>query len=201
MTAYFDTHHDLVAGIAREISALGEDGAVVAGVLEKLDAAEAKLVFDVTLAAEWPGCPENIRDAIHRTVLRHGIQAQPPGVHGPDYGDLAAMARGLENMGSDLHTIFHALGSRRLEHFTDDPRTPLHSLFGAGEVRREGMCPVPIRYWRAQLEGWEPSDRATTVEALGQRAHAYALGKTGDPAKAEQARLEVVAALAVEATT
>lgn len=201
MTAYFDIFGEKVDSIRRKVRDIGTDAAYAAYAAkldEQLDKAEETILYDVTICVESPGCPEDIRDAAHRVLLRYSIQATPPGIEPPDYADLDGHAELLGRMGSDLHTVFHALGSRRLDNFTDDPRTPIRCLFGKGDERREGMLPPPVRYWRAQLQDFTAEEKAPTIATLGDRAHAYALRETGDAEKAEQARREMVAALMAE---
>ncbi len=151
---------------------------------------EQQVVRDVTLCAEWPGCPVLIRDAVHELVLRWAPNSQPPGVAGPDYEDEAAQARGLGRMVDALHSVFHDLAHCGVEGFSDDPRAPVWALAGAGDGRRAVMRPVPLDYWVKQVRfaGLDPDEDFPMFAAVGQQARDHALycDKTMDEADAER---------------
>lgn len=196
MTAYFDSVGAELNAIARHLVANVPPESYEHATQEKLQEIENRVVFDVTLCAEWEGCPEDIRDAIHRNVLRFSPEAQPPGVHGPDYEDQQSYVRGVSQMCSNFHDIFHALAHRHLEAFSDNPKAPVRGLFGKGDDRRTRMCPVPVAYWRRSMEALEPEERGPQIQMLGQYAYDHAFGETKDAVKAEAARAETMAALA-----
>lgn len=105
---------------------------------------ELKLVWDITLCVESPGCPEDIRDAAYRIMLRYGVHSLPStygfAADNPDVESEDDEYRSVGNMSTELHTTFHALAERGLEGFSDNPILPLRNLFGEGEARRLDMA-------------------------------------------------------------
>jgi hypothetical protein len=161
MTAYFDKRSSEVRDLLLALRADGETPAI----LEAIDDLDEMVLADVTKCAEWPAkgarpaCPEDIRLAIHRTVLLYSTQAQVFSVAAkwvcPDYADTEARLQGLDTMISRLHGIFHELGRRGLAGFNDSPRTPLLVLDDDGEAAREKLTAEMKRTTR----------RATTTAA------------------------------------
>lgn len=129
MTAYFDAKHEQVSAILKE----GEAG------YRKIAALEAELVWDVTLASEAPGFPEDLRDEINKLVLKYGAESLPVNAKGADYFSFEGHCAGINSLVWDLHTVFHDVAKRHLDGFSDDPRTPLRIIYARGEERREQM--------------------------------------------------------------
>ncbi len=138
MTAYFDSKHEDLAKLAAvDITALvGED---VSTHYRKLVELEGLIVWDVTLATEMPGFPEDLREQVHKLVLKYGTETQPVNSHGPEYEEFADHCKGINSLVWDLHTVFHEVAKRQLDGFSDDPRTPLRILYARGEEHREQM--------------------------------------------------------------
>ena len=145
MTTYFDNRANEASRIRRALAIEGETSAV----LDAIDNLDKAVVEDVSRVAEWPAkadrpaCPEDIRDAIHRTVLTFSQHAQtshaPSEWVCPDYEDTDAMLRGLETMISRLHDIFHALGRRGLVGYGDGPMMPMVNLQDDAVEAREAL--------------------------------------------------------------
>ncbi len=128
MTAYFDQKHSKL----RDIHVTDYEG---------LRTFEEEVVNDCMIAAEMPGMPADLRDAIHRTILDRAVNAQPMldnGMFhvGADPENMVHHIDCLNTLVWDLHTVFHEVGSRRLDRFSDDPRTPLRCLVPDGEARQ-----------------------------------------------------------------
>ena len=105
---------------------------------EGLKRIEHELVRDVTICAESPGCPEDIRDKIHALVLKYGVVSQPINAEPRDLSPRAHREE-LYRLSAELHGVFHTLCQRRLEDFSDNPRLPVLCLEGRGEARREAL--------------------------------------------------------------
>lgn len=140
MTAYFDSKHEQL----RRFDITRDD------VWRPIEEFELRLVWDVTLAAEWPGMPEDLRDAIHQCVLKYGIASQPlievdgdlRQRSGPSPDTLQEHVDLLHRFIWDLHSIFHEVAKRNPDGFSDSPEAPLRCLFSQGETRREAMAKV-----------------------------------------------------------
>jgi hypothetical protein len=167
MTAYFDQRHE-------EVNALKAiDPEAHPEVYRKLVELEAAIVWDVTLAAEMPGFPENLRDQVHRLVLKYGTETQPVNaVAAPSYFDFDDHCDAINHLVWDLHTVFHEVAKLHLDGFGDDPRTPLRIIYARGEERRENMVePLsPIASWTVENRG---KDAAEPVCTCGAQAHAH----------------------------
>lgn len=127
MTAYFDD-------MSRRISRLKE--------VDAYDGArdlELKLVRDVTICAMWPGFPEDLRLAVHKTVLCFGIQSLPVNAEPADFEFWEEGRQRLHRLCSDFHDIFHELARRDIYGFSDSPKMPLAVLYATGEEERERM--------------------------------------------------------------
>lgn len=195
MTTYFDDLSSKIDGLRRE--ALCADDGYSDEIAAALDVVERDVVRDVTLCAEWPGCPENVRDAIHRSLLKFSPHAQPINAlpQCPEYADLDALCGGLDTMASRLHTIFHDLGNLHLDDFNDDPRMPLWRLIGVGDDRRESMAEPNVMLWKKQIECYDEPDRVDAYARVGQRVYDYAIARKATPEQAEAKRAEALAAL------
>lgn len=90
-----------------------------------LDKVEETLVFDCTVAAEWPGFPEALRDQVHAVVVTRAISCLPINAKVRPFIDT------LEQQVERLHALCWD--------FSDDPRFPLRALFTLGEERREEL--------------------------------------------------------------
>jgi hypothetical protein len=181
MTSYFDNVGSRVTSLERRIAAAtdGYDDEVQT----ELTKLEESLVWDVTLTAEWPGCPSEIRDAIHVAVLRYAPSAYTNG-GGPDYETQADYARALGEMSSRLHDVFHDLARLRLDGFSDAPKTPLVRLFSVGDERRDRMTPPSLKWWKAQIEGYDAEDRESARARIAMRAYDYERSQGVDTAGA-----------------
>jgi hypothetical protein len=133
MTAYFDTAGERLS-IA--IRTRASNAMALAAELDEID---FKLVEDVSICSEFPEFPDDLREGLHRTILRWSAAGQPVNATGPCYETPQEHAYGIGNLISGLHTIFHELAERRLTGFSDDPRTPLRILYSRAEERREGL--------------------------------------------------------------
>lgn len=134
MTAYFDAMGERFAQIERTFDWHSQAS------WDALEAWELELVRDVTLAAESPGMPADIREAIHDCVLRYGVRSLPVNHRGndwPDGNEQWHLLSSLGNLSSSLHDIFHELCRKHLDGFSDDPRMPMRVLFSKGEEFRE----------------------------------------------------------------
>ena len=198
MTVYFDAIDGEILVLEQRADAVATSG-YDADLQAAIEAVERRVVLDVSLCAEWVGCPHDVRDAIHRVVLQWSPLSQPHGsVASPssDYDDAAAYVRGIGRMCSDLHTVYHTLGSRHLVGFTDDPRRPLWNLAGVGEERRESMTAPNLRYWRTQIDDYDAADQQAARERVAQRAYDFAWAHNdGDVAGAKWARDAAMTAL------
>lgn len=134
MTAYFDSKGTELRDIEAGVSIMGEWGRVEYDALNKLD---ESVVWDVTLAVESPGFPDDLRDHAHRLILKFSAACQSVGSPGPDYETIDDHARGIGNMISELHSLFHELVMRNPQGFSDSPLAPLRRLYCKGEEYRE----------------------------------------------------------------
>lgn len=120
MTYYFDKFGAELG----ETSKLRNDPTALA---QRLTELEHRLVRDVSIAAEWDGFPADLRESIHRLILRHGVMAE-----GCDNERAAESVeehvREISYLAGYLHDVFHALAERHLDGFSDDPTVPLRNL-------------------------------------------------------------------------
>lgn len=192
MTTYFDMAHGRIRGLLD----MYVDDIEHTDVGIELDAIESDVVRDVTICAEWPGMPADLRDAIHRTVLRYASNEQPRGAHNsdaPDYADNRARAIGLTEMVNHLHSVFH--GVSRLPGFTDSPRSPIGGLDDDGDDRRARMCLPDLDYWRRRLEDLDEDERKIAAVRVGRWAFEHAYRAHRDFDAAQRARREAIAAV------
>lgn len=130
MTAYFDTLNNEIHA-ARQ----GPEHAMA----DVLEAIERRLVFDVTVAAELPGFPVVLRDAVHRVVLRYGVVTLPDNAPRADFEHDDEYGQRLASMNDDLHTLFHAYALTYGVVCGDDPRNRMQEFATRGDERREAM--------------------------------------------------------------
>lgn len=206
MTTYFDRMQERVADVQRTLAQLrsvagGPDDQAAIELTDKLNAIEREVVNDVTICAEWPGCPEGVRDAIHRVALRYGPTSQPSiavNPDAPDFDDLDGHVRCIDELVCHLHTVFHNLAyaarERGLVGFSDDPLAPLRDLCGAGEHRRARTLAPNLRYFSHMLDGTAADDGPAIAE-VAQWAHDHALRAGSTAEQAEKARADAEAAL------
>lgn len=140
MTAYFDAKRREIDDLDTALRALTADSPGWDAFFTARDAFDRAIVWDVTIAAESPGFPADMRDAIHTTVIAYSVACTTRGADVPDYADESAHNYGLRMMAERLHDIFHALGRLRLEGYSDDPRSWLREVHGRGEERREQLA-------------------------------------------------------------
>lgn len=151
MTAYFDTFASEVDKAVRLDAAAPQEERQ----WERLAELEERIVREVTLAVELPGFPADLRLAAHRAMVVHGVTTQPQSCF-PAWADISdplELAEHLRRMGSDLHTVFHALSRREIGE-TDDPTARAREYLSAGEDARLAII-------RACGVGGDP--RATVV--------------------------------------
>ncbi len=135
MSVYFDEFAQKIARVNGLPSAVRHD---------MLRILEEELVFDVTVAAEWPGFPADLRDEAYQVILDHGVETQPPGHCGVlDLRNVNDYLSELCTMAGDLHTVFHSVAERQLSDFTDNPRMPLLLRAADGQERRARMVKPP----------------------------------------------------------
>lgn len=134
MTAYFDSTHSKIRDIVSRADVdLWEKA-------KAFDIVEEALVFDCTIAAEWPGFPEDLRDVIHKIVVKLGLASLPINMLRPCMETVEDHGERLHKLCWDLHTAFHEVAYRQLEGFSDDPRFPVRALYAVGEERRENLA-------------------------------------------------------------
>lgn len=183
MTTYFDN----IRSELNQLACASDNGTVY----DRLEAIEKRMVRDVTLCAEWPGCPPQIRQAIHASVLRYSTTAQIRGcILRPtaDYADTAENITGIINLCEELHSAFHSLSHLNLAGFNDSPLTPLLHLEGVGEDAREAMSEPDIAWWRRAIADYEEADRPEAYDRVAARAYTWTLYRTkGDVAAATRA--------------
>jgi len=128
MTHYFDDAH-------AQLDAIDLDSHDFYIELEQL---EQRVVFDCTVCAQAPDFPEDLREAIHKTVLKYGVRSLPVDAD-RDFEHVEQHVRFLGRLFSGLHTIFHTLAYRRLEIWWDSPLAYVRRLYTDGEEIREKM--------------------------------------------------------------
>ena len=137
MSGYFD---DWDSRLAQAATTVVDDRGVIGW-----EALEEQLVWDVTLAAESPGFPDDLRDAIHAAIVEHAVQARPLNhATNPRVDEREDVFRELGRLSFELHSIFHEVANRNLVGFSDSPLAPLRVLFARGEARREDLARRPV---------------------------------------------------------
>jgi hypothetical protein len=124
MTQYFDEK-------GRELTAIEKAQDVMA-----LMEWERRLVFDCTVAAMLPTCPDDIATKIHATVLRYGVYSLPVNASEKDFESMHEHVRLLNMLHFDLHSHFHDIARGG---FSDNPLAGLNVLYARGEEVREQM--------------------------------------------------------------
>lgn len=124
MSSYFDA-------IGQRIAATSEDNA-----WEELGKIEEELVRDVTVCAMFPDFPDDLRLAIHKTVLRYGVTCLPTIAYPRDFETVEQHKTLLYELNGDLHSIFHEAAHRGLG---DHPLNPLRRLYALGDAEREQL--------------------------------------------------------------
>lgn len=142
MTSYFDDKATALRTLRQTEIVEGEP---YIDRMEALREIEETLVRDVVICAEWPGLPATFRDAIHKAVFRCGHFTRPYRLPNPRVDDDPDVFELIETMVSDLHTIFHGIGTwargddPAMAPFTDSPRSPITWLVGKGQEYREDV--------------------------------------------------------------
>lgn len=146
MTYYFDRFGlDLAALEAEWKKGWAEPGILPNGFARKVQGAltdlERRIVEDVTIAAEWPDFPVDLRTKVHSVVLAHAVEMRPTYAN-TNYAveEVGDVFRELQNLGADLHTVFHQVSERDVRPFSDDPRACIRTLYARGEQARENMA-------------------------------------------------------------
>lgn len=173
MTAYFDE-------FAKKLNNLRVNAPGDWNGLEKL---ESRLVRDVSVMAESPGFPPDLREAIHKTILAHAVTCQPllPDLRTREnprrYDTDQWVYTELGMLESELHTIFHQLA--RLEAgFSDSPLQYVNSLAGSGEEYRERLAAAEI------ADGSKPSPESRydhRIVDVCEQLHGLIRGTHDDP--------------------
>ncbi len=132
MTQYFD----------HKIALLSKIKLLLDPSFDALDSVDTSVVFDVSVCSEMPEFPKDLRERIHKTVLKYSAACQPVNTPGPCYETFEDHARGIISMVDELHTVFHDLAERgvndpTLRGFSDDPTLPLRILYSRAEEKRE----------------------------------------------------------------
>ena len=143
MTAYFDAKGALVGEIQKKLPRSDEKdplGTWSRDGLNLLDLLDNDVVTDVTMCTAFHRFPADLADKVHRTVLKYSAASQPVNGSAPEYDEPWQHARGIGNMLSDLHTIFHEVARRNIVGFSDDPRSPLRAMYAKGEEVREQIA-------------------------------------------------------------
>lgn len=141
MTSYFDDKATFLRDIRRQ-----EPEHVR---IEMLREFEKVLVRDVTICAEFPGMHEKLRQAIHKAVWFYGVFTRPMQHPNPKAEDDDAIPDVLEDLVSELHSVFHEVGRWARQHedtniarmFSDSPNAPLRWLESNGEEQRDKLAP------------------------------------------------------------
>jgi hypothetical protein len=162
MTNYFDSRHEELRRVEEAIKARPEAVSEHATAIEAIDAV---VVWDVTIAAELPGFPDDLRLQVHNVVLKYTAACQPVNSKNlPDYESIEDHARAIHKMIWDLHTVFHEVAERKLQGFSDDPRAPLCALYTRGEKERERLAaPDDVDPIEITVNGRKVLVRNTTV--------------------------------------
>lgn len=132
MTAYFDQAGQKLQKIQQELATTP-----IEQVVKRLEDIDAELVWDISICSQFEGFPDDLRDRAHQTVLKYSAACQPVNGRDPGYESMYDHIRGLGDLISDMHTIFHNLVTRNIHGFSDDPRAPLRMLYARAEGQRE----------------------------------------------------------------
>lgn len=121
VTSYFDKAHgdlrqceeDLRAAIAKD------DGMAITAAAKRMEEIEGKVLYDVQLCASLPHFPADLADVIQIVIAAHSLE--PLYNVCRDLPDEAEQFRYLNRLVSELHTVFHQVGSRNIEGLSDKP--------------------------------------------------------------------------------
>jgi hypothetical protein len=113
MTAYFDEKTAALRDIADRLCRLDEWSDPWQAVRVELDALDRAIVWDVSVCAEMPGFPPELREPIAHAVLAHSVGGQPVNSQGLDVEETREHVKHVASLIWDLHTIFHEVGRGR----------------------------------------------------------------------------------------
>lgn len=116
MTAYFDDFNNKL----HDLGSLGPTPATY--FYDELNALEEQLVWDCTLASSASQFPPELRRAVHVAILKYAVRTMPPNAVQADFETVQEHIARLRNLGSDLHDMFHAVGSLHIPGYTDNPK-------------------------------------------------------------------------------
>jgi hypothetical protein len=138
MTTYFDDKHTELSRIAGLLEAHGKGGLVWRGACAALEEVDRVVVWDVSLCSEMPGFPVDLVREVDEAVLRWSSTSQPANRRGgPAPDTVTEQLEQTKWLVFALHTVFHVLGSRGLDGFSDSPLAPIRELYERAEERRE----------------------------------------------------------------
>ncbi len=104
---------------------------------------ERRVVSDCTFAAMQPEFPADLREQVHRVVLRHGIETMPDNAPPADFETEAEHHHRLQNLVNDMHSIWHDVAHRGIcvegGYLGDSPRHAHSGFLTRGETERERM--------------------------------------------------------------
>ena len=141
MTAYFDAVDQKIRDLTTAHYWAPDPYRNIPIFFDGLRAIETSLVFDCTVAVMLPWWPHpDLREAVHRAVLAHGIESLPETATPADNGEMEVVQWAswrISRLNSDLHDIWHEVAHRG---GTDNPRGGVLDLFGQGEMERERLA-------------------------------------------------------------
>lgn len=137
MTTYFDDYSRKLHDLRAELRTRGFCK------YEALAEVESTIVRDCTLASSASLFPPALRRQIHEIVLRYGVTELPPNAKPADFEDTAEHLQRLGNLGSDLHSVFHAVAEAGIPGYGD---TPLSIVYA------EWICPLDIERGEIAVE-------------------------------------------------
>jgi hypothetical protein len=150
VTAYFDQKHSEARRVEEAIAACADVGPTWIRAAKELEAIDRAVIWDVSICAEMPDFPADLREGIHKTILAKSVEGQPLNAKGLDFESIADRVKLLQDLIWELHSMFHELANMRLEGFSDDPRAPLYALYASGEELREKLAANenPFQLWK-----------------------------------------------------
>lgn len=141
MTSYFDDIDRELNDALRAWLRRTDPAAEVRFYAEVFDEIEIRMVNDCTFAAESDGFPADLRDAIHKAVLRSGVRTLPNEAEPADFETEREHMDRLHALSADLHSIFHAVAHRDLPNgVTDGPLLWRQLVLNKGEERRTELA-------------------------------------------------------------
>jgi hypothetical protein len=136
MTAYFDKKGIDLANMERSL----KNGVLsLTAFGTQIDELEQELVWDVTIATEFPGFPPDLATEVNEAILKRGTVTQPLNASRPSFETVEDHVYNLSSLVGDFHSIFHKVSQRKIVGFSDDPRSPLRVLYAKSEEKREMM--------------------------------------------------------------